>query len=500
LIHFYKRMMTSPLTLYVLGSLAIAARCQEMRSTWPPQFNPGEECLAYDGSKVPDCTEFIDPVLKEPYYHPHSFNCSRFWECGPTYETCLFECAHCNNEAMDNPLCKGQQALTFDPVIQWPFGPVCNWPNTIDCDNDNVPCDCLPWQSCVNGVCSPQCTLDVHCPVGYVCDDCNWCVPGSPCNGDDSACLQGVCDIPWPYTTCEYCGADDACLPGCSSDSNCPSGYVCDTGSHLCTPELGCNNNDANCLQGQCDEPVNWPYTTCEYCDDVGGVDCLPGCSDDSVCPPDYPVCGHGGSDHRCGCNDDGDCSGLGSGYICDVGSHHCKSGCAVDADCPNEMCDIENSPYTTCTYCGDNGVCVPGCTSDDYCPTGFECVNYLCEVKPAGYILLKEIKVFAGSGAYTMDLVGNHGTVNPPTCTTNQLFGSGSFTGDAQLGNVLQHGCNLAPLNNEVSGGQVHGGESWNGATACFDWNEDDYFVWECEISGGYLVNCNNDSGNTEC
>ena len=35
-------------------------------------YNPGEECLPYDGSRVPDCREFIDPLAKEPYYHYHS--------------------------------------------------------------------------------------------------------------------------------------------------------------------------------------------------------------------------------------------------------------------------------------------------------------------------------------------------------------------------------------------------------------------------------------------
>ena len=29
-------------------------------------YNPGEECLPYDGSRVPDCREFIDPLAKEP--------------------------------------------------------------------------------------------------------------------------------------------------------------------------------------------------------------------------------------------------------------------------------------------------------------------------------------------------------------------------------------------------------------------------------------------------
>ena len=35
-------------------------------------YNPGQDCLPYDGSVVPDCSKFWDPVTKDPYYHEHS--------------------------------------------------------------------------------------------------------------------------------------------------------------------------------------------------------------------------------------------------------------------------------------------------------------------------------------------------------------------------------------------------------------------------------------------
>ena len=44
----------------------------QVRSTWPNGIYPGENCLAYDGSKVPDCTEYIDVENYIPYYHEHS--------------------------------------------------------------------------------------------------------------------------------------------------------------------------------------------------------------------------------------------------------------------------------------------------------------------------------------------------------------------------------------------------------------------------------------------
>ena len=35
-------------------------------------YNPGQDCLPYDGSLVPDCSKYVDPVTKQPYYHEHS--------------------------------------------------------------------------------------------------------------------------------------------------------------------------------------------------------------------------------------------------------------------------------------------------------------------------------------------------------------------------------------------------------------------------------------------
>jgi len=524
LIHFYKRMKII-ICLALLGTFFLGDTYgQEMRSTWPPIFHPGEECLAYDGSKVPDCREFIDPGTLEPYYHPHSFNCSRFWECGPTYEVCLFECANCQKVLDTNPLCKGQWALTFDPSIQYPIGPVCNWPNTIDCDNGGVPCDCLPWQSCVNDACMPQCMEDSHCPDGYICDDCNWCVvdPDNNCAGDDSNCLQGVCDVPWPYTTCEYCDTD-ACVPGCSTDANCPdlypvcgagggnhtcgcnddsqcpTNYICNTNDNVCEEDLGCNGDDSNCKQDICDEPANWPYTTCEYCSDDNGKDCVPGCSADGWCPDEYPICGHGGAAHRCGCNADVDCAGLGGTFICDVENHHCKEGCSDDSDCniDDSKCDIENYPYTTCFYCNASN-CVPGCSATQpegsNCPTGWTCDNHRCEA-PDGYVKLESIKVSGVSGYGSLNLTGVE-SANTATCNTPQLSGNGEFTGNGQLGDYMQNGCYLAPLNGNVTKGSVTGG-SWNGGKLCIDWNDKSYFVVNCDIANGSL-NCAKDNSVT--
>ena len=35
-------------------------------------YNPGQDCLPYDGSLVPDCSKYMDPTIRRPYYHEHS--------------------------------------------------------------------------------------------------------------------------------------------------------------------------------------------------------------------------------------------------------------------------------------------------------------------------------------------------------------------------------------------------------------------------------------------
>ena len=54
--------------------LSMTTKNIKVRSTWPGDIFPGENCLPYDGSKVPDCSEYVKPPHFEPYYHEHSFS------------------------------------------------------------------------------------------------------------------------------------------------------------------------------------------------------------------------------------------------------------------------------------------------------------------------------------------------------------------------------------------------------------------------------------------
>ena len=124
--------------------------------TWLP-----DPCLPYDGSEVPDCSEYLDPItMWRPSYVQHSYSnendfmfinsdasqiscsdCSRYWECGPEGETCLMECAMCQREIGEVEMCEDRWALTFDVSYQFPIGPVCDWPANVECSRcPNLPC------------------------------------------------------------------------------------------------------------------------------------------------------------------------------------------------------------------------------------------------------------------------------------------------------------------------------------------------------------------------
>ena len=90
------------------------------------------------------------------------------------------------------------------------------------------------------------------------------------------------------------------------------------------------------------------------------------GCSTNDNCPESHPICGHGGSEHLCGCNVDEDCK---PGEICDTGDFdgdgddkECiQDGCyQLDENCPDHdaVCNIPD--YDNCFYC-DDMTCKPG-------------------------------------------------------------------------------------------------------------------------------------------
>ena len=88
------------------------------------------------------------------------------------------------------------------------------------------------------------------------------------------------------------------------------------------------------------------------------------GCSTNDNCPGSHPICGHGGSEHLCGCNANEDCQ---TGEICDTGD--------LDGDGDNKECipDGCNNDNTKCE--GFDAICnIPNHDNCFYC-NGEDCV-----------------------------------------------------------------------------------------------------------------------------
>lgn len=200
----------------------------------------------------------------------------------------------------------------------------------------NSNADCTGGLVCKNHGCVP-CTSNPQCSAGQVCQiatdgGTNVCVLST--DGGGNICLAGDGGANCGGDSCcqqqgqnYYC--DDTtklCKYRCLSDSDCTSGYKCETNPASadygkCVPNGGCNCSAVTC-------PAN---TTCDP------VDCK--------CKPS-------GS---CQCNPDG---GLlcPAGYTCDAASCQCVSGPGPDG--------------------GNNGNGTDGtqCTSDADCASGFGC------------------------------------------------------------------------------------------------------------------------------
>ena len=73
-------------------------------------------------------------------------DCSKFWQCSPS-GACLLQCPECPPGQ-----CGDTTALSFDCRYQAPLGPVCDWPDNVDCSSSGSPCQ-------------EECCSDQDCPV-----------------------------------------------------------------------------------------------------------------------------------------------------------------------------------------------------------------------------------------------------------------------------------------------------------------------------------------------
>lgn len=267
--------------------------------------------------------------------------------------TCLFLCmalssSSCREEYI--PCNQNATCFTIDMIcVDGRCEPDDGRPLVCEIDGE-----CRIGERCRGGICSnlPDCTSDGDCPEGYVCHVlAGDCLPSRvPCTTNQDCPPGSYCD-----PDAQTCRATE-----CQSDQDCPPEQVCNLTDFSCSASgLACESN-ADCLAGQ-------------RCDTVAGI-CRHGnwCLDDldcdsgEYCDRSTGVCRTTAS----GCLSDSDCP---SGSWCETGSGECRTGCRTDADCPDG---------TTCDQ--GSGGCLPpsGCTHDSDCPSGYACQAGKCVVQ----------------------------------------------------------------------------------------------------------------------
>merc|ERR1719197_2333462 len=200
--------------------------------------------------------------------------------------------------------------------------------------------DCQP-----RGVCSvgEACGSVGHCSSN-ICTGAGLCASSATCT--DSAQNQGETDVDCGGP----CGTKCAISQGCSSDTDCVLGSVCD--SNVCTPAPTCSDGIKN--QAETDIDCGGPCATkcalTKGCS-VNG-DCVSGaeCSDSNVCVPE-PTCSDGIKNQA---ETDIDCGGP------------CATKCALTKGCERR---IDCGDSATCS----SGVCVPDNTCSDGVKNGGE-------------------------------------------------------------------------------------------------------------------------------
>ena len=206
--------------------------------------------------------------------------------------------------------------------------------------------------------CGGSCTAATpYCDTAT--DECVECM-------DNSACLDGLCDVNGELGTANVCVA-------CLSDDDCATGVCTDLGACV-----ECLDSD-DCATGVCDTDGVSESNTC--------VDCL---TNDDCTDPTASVCD---SSFTCtACADDGGCAHLPGTALCDTsaGSGVCvectaedESACGQNRTCnvlTGQCVDVEPGTVDTCGQC----------TSDTQCAAEHRCIPMQFDSMdlPEGYCL----------------------------------------------------------------------------------------------------------------
>ena len=243
----------------------------------------------------------------------------------------------------------------------------------------NASCDEASGFRCVDGQCRHACSSHFDCGGVAVCElrgsgdaYCALTSPPTEPGGFYSSCPDGECDRARGFT-CVGAGVGDTdafCTADCSSDRDCPAGFVCDSIESssgglrkLCMPRDYCAacETHADCLsmpRGVCARDENGEKRCTQLC--TPGTDSCPwgDATDCSLTDEELgPTC-----QHRFG-------ACIGDGRGCDP--------CQNDDDCPNGYCFI--STYSGERWCVDQSVtcsCQGLPTTSDFCAGANGCPN----------------------------------------------------------------------------------------------------------------------------
>lgn len=262
-----------------------------------------------------------------------------------------------------------------------PSTATCDGPE--DCDPGEV-CDGDTCRPCVGAECAPADCTTTGCDSGQVCDTVTkQCVP-------DNTSTAAACE---PCADAEACGgapwkcapliSGNACLPPCSNNDGCPTGWLCQAGNCIpsnydcescmgtgCPSGSACNPNSGDCITAtaQCESCGNdWECGAGHACNNDT---CVPRCAD-GVCPAGGSCETSGNSIEVCAEACQAACT-----PACGGATPHCVAGacleCRNTGDCPQG----QTCSGGACSGGGDcapptpylwNGVCV-ACTNNDHC------------------------------------------------------------------------------------------------------------------------------------
>ncbi len=217
------------------------------------------------------------------------------------------------------------------------------------------------------------CTLTGDCSslkcVDGVC--CN-----SECSGACDSCATGTCTnvtgAGSPSCSPYVCsGSSPSCPSGCTSDSQCATGFYCNAaGACVAVKALGANAQCNDAAGADC------KVAGCRVCGGIPGR-CVDGYCCNADCGAACDRCNLTGKQGQCSVVPDATpgapaCSG---NLLCDGVAATCPTACVVNADCASGYyCDQTSNPKT----CKPQGGGTP-CTTGGDCPSGLFCVDSVC-------------------------------------------------------------------------------------------------------------------------